>query len=924
MNEGNRNDSFMLNNIHRPTDVISEIEQPALAPADEGKAAWLMLASSCVIQLPVWGFSTVFGVFQEYYSTHDVLRGSKGDLATVGTTSTGLLYLLSPVIFTLLTRYPRLQYYCAPIGLVITVLGSLLSSFSVQVWHLIATQGVMCAIGNGLLFSPSSLYLDQWFLRRKGLAIGIMWAAKSITGVVLPFIASACLNKFGSSTTLRAWTVTTLLTTLLALPFMKPRIPISSSATARPLDLSFLKQRTFLMLQAGNIIQSFGYFLPTTYLPSYSTETIGLSQTTGTMLVSLFNATSVFGGIAFGALCDRFSVTNIMLLSSIGSALSVFLFWGMASSGSDSSQTAIALLTVFSITYGFFAGGFSSTWSGVITQIKRDSSPSLETGLVFGLLAGGRGIGNVISGPLSTILLRSGSLGDSGSLSGSTGYDTQYGTLIIFTGITAFLGAWSWMWRAPPDTMATDAALQDPLLSLRRAIASGNLPTPTTSSELSDQHATEDLAKATHLYFSQPVAQTIPLSTVTRFISEATQSAVDLRSILFAWQNKDVAIPEYIASAEKFNEELKKQTQEGGKEQSVQILVFVERLDLITWLEGAAEEIDHIKPLEGAAAAAEAAAAAAGVAQAENAAGIAAGATGGVSTAPSGTAGAVQTGAQSGRPQKQIDPRLQEIYNGERKTGDRNTVLRGIKPTDFSHVRKSAELFLDRSRSRPGQPSAKPGSKSVVPAPSAGLSMPSSRKSSSSNAPIILISPSASSLIRMSNVKTFLENGIFVPPDHPTLSSATDANLVKLERPLRINSDPSNPSASAIGSRTGGKPTRPTKFFIVDGTSSFKPEYWNRLVAVFTTGQTWQFKSYKWTSPPELFKHATGIYVGWRGEDVPSQVKGWGRGVDNFAVERWDERNGVEGGGRWRDREVVEGIWSAIEEGMRLRGWGSK
>lgn len=34
------------------------------------------------------GFSTVFGVFQEYYSTHNVLQGSKGDLATVGTTST--------------------------------------------------------------------------------------------------------------------------------------------------------------------------------------------------------------------------------------------------------------------------------------------------------------------------------------------------------------------------------------------------------------------------------------------------------------------------------------------------------------------------------------------------------------------------------------------------------------------------------------------------------------------------------------------------------------------------------------------------------------------------------------------------------------------------------------------------------------------
>jgi MFS family permease len=229
---------------------------------------------------------------------------------------------------------------------------------------------------------------------------------------------------------------------------MKPRIPVSPSASARRLDLSFLKLPTFWMLQVGNIIQSFGYFLPTTYLPSYSTGTVGLSQTTGTVLVSLFNATSVFGGIALGALCDRFSVTNIMLLSSVGSALSVFLFWGMASSpGSESSQTAVALLTIFSISYGFFAGGFSSTWSGVITQIKRDSSPSLETGLVFGLLAGGRGIGNVISGPLSTMLLRSGSLGDSTSPSGRTGYDTQYGTLILFTGITAILGAWSWMWR---------------------------------------------------------------------------------------------------------------------------------------------------------------------------------------------------------------------------------------------------------------------------------------------------------------------------------------------------------------------------------------------------------------------------------------------------------------------------------------------
>lgn len=81
---------------------------------------------------------------------------------------------------------------------------------------------------------------------------------------------------------------------------------------------------------------------------------------------------------------------------------------------------------------------------------------------------------------------------------------------------------------------------------------------------------------------------------------------------------------------------------------------------MITWLEGASDESEYIKILESDGTAAKTAQ-------------LASGAAGGVSTVPSGAAG-----ARSG---KQIDPRLQEIYNLERKMGDRNSVLRGIKPT---------------------------------------------------------------------------------------------------------------------------------------------------------------------------------------------------------------------------------------------------
>lgn len=133
----------------------------------------------------------------------------------------GILYLLSPVTFTLLTRYPHLPKSCAFVGLALSVGGSLLSSFATTVWQMIVTQGVICGLGNGLVFSPTTLYLDQWFVRRKGLAYGIMWAGKSICGVALPFMTSACLDRFGAKTTLRAWTVVTVSLPLIPLFLFK-------------------------------------------------------------------------------------------------------------------------------------------------------------------------------------------------------------------------------------------------------------------------------------------------------------------------------------------------------------------------------------------------------------------------------------------------------------------------------------------------------------------------------------------------------------------------------------------------------------------------------------------------------------------------------------------------------------------------------
>lgn len=204
-------------------------------------------------------------------------------------------------------------------------------------------------------------------------------------------------------------------------------------------------------------------------------------------------------------------------------------------------------------------------------------------------------------------------------------------------------------------------ASTDPLHLLRASVAASNPPKLTTSStpDTAAANLVDNLIDATHLYFSSTPTgpQCHDLSSPTRFISTTlSDTAVDLRSIYFAWQQKDQTVPEYIAAAS----ELQRDLPEG---QNVRHLVFVERIDLLTWLEGASEESEYIKPFKGESGEGEAKAAAAAV------------------PTLSGTGVGVTQQSASGRPVKIIDARLQEIYNGERKMGDRNTVLRGIKPT---------------------------------------------------------------------------------------------------------------------------------------------------------------------------------------------------------------------------------------------------
>ena len=117
----------------------------------------------------------------------------------------GLMYLLSPLISGFFAWYPNTLRRCIIIGLIIMCLSLGLSSLSQTVPHLIASQGVFYAIGGALCYVPVVAFMEQWFVKRKGLAFGIMWVCLHLR---TSFASWLFLGKYSCSFSLSTDSVT--------------------------------------------------------------------------------------------------------------------------------------------------------------------------------------------------------------------------------------------------------------------------------------------------------------------------------------------------------------------------------------------------------------------------------------------------------------------------------------------------------------------------------------------------------------------------------------------------------------------------------------------------------------------------------------------------------------------------------------------
>ncbi|XPS71868.1 hypothetical protein M3J09_004043 [Ascochyta lentis] len=389
-------------------------------PIDSGLQAWRLLLAAFVFESLLWGFPLSFGVFQEHYSQLSEFKDSPY-ISIVGTTASGISYLGAPLIIPFIQRWRKYRTHMILVGWPLCIVALVAGSFADGLGTLILTQGVLYGVGFVIFYYPVLSMVDEYWVRRRGMAYGLLCSASGVSGAVTPLSLQALLKRYGHRTTLRGVAVFLFVTTGPLIPLLKGRAGQQQDVRLKT-DWSFLKRQLFWIYSISNLLMGLGYFFPSLYLPSYASS-LGLTTSKGALLLALMSISQVAGQFTFGYLSDkRTSLNALITLSASVAALATLTAWGLARS--------LAPLISFALLYGFFGAGYTAMWARMVTAVS--SEPSAAQAM-FGLFNFGKGIGNVAAGPISAGLLRWGSR--------DTGYGLgTYKAVVVFSGICLFHG----------------------------------------------------------------------------------------------------------------------------------------------------------------------------------------------------------------------------------------------------------------------------------------------------------------------------------------------------------------------------------------------------------------------------------------------------------------------------------------------------
>src|SRR4030081_411984 len=345
--------------------------------------------------------------------------GERG--VTAGAFSFGFLVsgVLSPLIGRMMDRFgPRAVM---ELGVILMASGMLLAPLTTQPWHLYLTIGVLVGGGSICLgYSGQSLFLPNWFVRRRGLAMGIAFAGVGIGSIIILPWVQTMIEQTGWRT---ACTAMGVLVLVVLAPInlllrkrpeelgLEPDGDASNRASVRPVsnvvdpawaavDWALpraLRTARFWWLALGYFCGLYGWYAVQVHQTKYLLD-IGFNPGVAARAAGVVRLLGSPGQILLGHLSDRVGREWIWTASCLGFAICFAALVALK------YFPTLLLVYLMVLTQGPLGYGPTSIMGAVVLEIFQGK----HYGTIFGTmmiaaLAGGAAgpVGSGVLGPLS-------------------------------------------------------------------------------------------------------------------------------------------------------------------------------------------------------------------------------------------------------------------------------------------------------------------------------------------------------------------------------------------------------------------------------------------------------------------------------------------------------------------------------------------
>ncbi|CEP62890.1 MCT family MFS transporter LALA0_S06e06194g [Lachancea lanzarotensis] len=354
----------------------------------DGGFGWFVVAAYFCYNFSQWGANAGYAVYlAEYLSTNEFANSSALDYAAIGGLAFGSGLFFGPAIAWLVHR-TKAQIVIA-IGLVLQCASLLLAAFSVRLWELYLTQGVMISFGLAFICIPSIALLPQWFRRRRNVAMGIGASGSGMGGVVFNLGMQKIMQERSVKYALITQCVICTFLNVVALAMTRTRVKEIRQAQIaahrapgpyRMFDMQVIKSVGYWLFVVYVLCTMLGYVV-LLYSLSAFTVSLGYSRYQGGIVSSMVSVGAFFGRPAMGLIADAFGPVTTSIVAHLIVTIFSLAMW------IPCQNFATAL--VFALIVGLFMGTIWSVIAPIATRVVGLHKLGVCLGMIWIYLSAG-------------------------------------------------------------------------------------------------------------------------------------------------------------------------------------------------------------------------------------------------------------------------------------------------------------------------------------------------------------------------------------------------------------------------------------------------------------------------------------------------------------------------------------------------------